>query len=265
MNPTAYQAFLDDLVSILKADPNVLGLITLGSTADATYRDRWSDHDFWIITTSGAQRKYLDSFDWLPDANQILITVRHGASYRTVLFQTRHKVEYAVFDREEAARGKIERFEVLIDRQEIRSLAESIMLQTSRDRNEALTKPGRLENLCLLLWTAYEKHERGEILSEQRYLQFSIDQLLDLFLVYGQIDQSQLADKLDPRRRLEQVAPALARQLRRIVEVGGPKAGLGLIQLAEHELRSKAPNLAWDRALVIKQWLLSKNTGSDLP
>lgn len=54
MDPVGYQSFLDDLVSRLEADPLVLGLITLGSTADETCRDRWSDHDFWVITSPGA-------------------------------------------------------------------------------------------------------------------------------------------------------------------------------------------------------------------
>ena len=45
MNPTDYQFFLDELTSTLGADPAVVGLIALGSTADDSFRDRWSDHE----------------------------------------------------------------------------------------------------------------------------------------------------------------------------------------------------------------------------
>ena len=107
MNSIDYRSFLKELISTLEADPLVIGLIALGSTADAAYRDRWSDHDFWIITSPGSQSQYLDTFSWLPRADNILITVRHGFSYRTVLYGNKHKVEYAVFDPQEAVRGKI--------------------------------------------------------------------------------------------------------------------------------------------------------------
>jgi hypothetical protein len=40
MNPTDYRRFLDELTSGLEADPDVIGLVALGSTADDSSRDR---------------------------------------------------------------------------------------------------------------------------------------------------------------------------------------------------------------------------------
>ena len=87
MSPNAFQNFIEQLQARLDADPRVLGLVLLGSTADASYRDAWSDHDFWVITETGAQGVYLDTPAWLPDAASILLTARHGISYRTVLYR----------------------------------------------------------------------------------------------------------------------------------------------------------------------------------
>jgi hypothetical protein len=255
MNSIDYRDFLDELVSRLEADPHVWGLIALGTTADAAFRDQWSDHDFWIITSHGYQSSYLDTFSWLPQAGDILVTVRHGISYRTVLYKNKHKVEYAVFDPEEAVRGKIERFQVLIDRQGISSLAESIQLETSKERNSALARPDMLENLCLLLWTAYERWERGEHLSSQRYIQFSVDVFLDLLLAHDGLNTLRLADKLDARRRLEQIKPELGQELKRIGALSPAEAGVALIDLAEKEVRGKAPELAWNRVSVVRKWL----------
>lgn len=255
MNSIDYQDFLNELISTLQGDPFVFGLIALGSTADPTCRDHWSDHDFWIITSPGSQASYLDTFSWLPQADNILITVRHGVSYRTVLYENKHKVEYAVFDAGEAGRGKIERFQVLIDRRDIGSLAKSIQLQTHRERTSALAKPDMLDNLCLLLWTAYERWERGERLSSQRYIQFSIDAFLDLLIWHDGLKKSSMADKLDTRRRLEQIEPALGQELSRITGLDAAEAGVALIELAEKEVRGKTPDLAWNRVLVIKKWL----------
>ncbi len=255
MNLIDYQAFLNELVFRLEADPLVFGLIALGSTADVTCRDHWSDHDLWIITSPGSQSNYLDTFSWLPQADNILITVRHGFSYRTVLYENKHKVEYAVFDPEETVRGKIERFQVLIDRKDISSLAESIRHQTFKERNSALAKPDMLENLCLLLWTAYERWERGERLSAQRYTQFSIDLFLDLLTAHDCLNKSPMADKLEVRRRLEQIAPELGEELSRIVLLAPAEGGIRLLDLAEKELMARAPELAWSRVRVVKKWL----------
>lgn len=255
MNSIDYQDFLNELVSTLEADAGVLGLIALGSTADADYRDRWSDHDFWIITSPGSQSRYLETFAWLPLAERILIAVRHGHSRRTVLYENRHKVEYAVFDPEEAVSGKVERFRVLIDRQGIGSLAESVRLQTHEERASTLARPDRLENLCMLLWDAHERRERGEHLTAQRYVQFAIDVFLDLLVAHDALNKSRTADELDARRRLEQREPELGRELGRITSLAPAGAGIALIDLAEKRLRAKAPGLAWDRVSVVREWL----------
>lgn len=255
MNPSDYQNFLDELVSTLAADPLVLGLIALGSTADAASRDCWSDHDFWIITSPGSQARYLETFSWLPRADDVLLSVSHGPSRRTVLYGDRHKAEYAVFDPEEAVSGKIERFRVLIDRRDIGELAESIRLQTREERDATLARPDKLENLCLLLLTAHERWERGERLSAQQYLQFSVGLFLDMLAAHGVLNKSRAADELDTRRRLEQIEPGLGQELGRIGRLSPAEAGVALIELADRELRARAPQLAWEKVSVVRQWL----------
>jgi hypothetical protein len=250
-----YQCFLDELTSTLEADPIVLGLIALGSTADAATRDRWSDHDFWIITEPGSQSRYLDAVSWLPRAGNILITARHGFSYRAVLYGDKHQAEYAVFDPEEAVRGKIERYRVLIDRRDISNLAKSIQRQTWKERTSALVKPDMLENLCLLLWTAHQRWERGERLSAQRYIQFSIDVFLDLLIANNILMRLYTTDGLDARRRLEGIEPELGRELARIGLLTPAEAGVALIDLAQKKLMARAPELTSEKVLVVRKWL----------
>ena len=54
MEAATFQTYIDDLRRNLEADPMVRGLILLGSTANAAWRDNWSDHDFWIVTETGS-------------------------------------------------------------------------------------------------------------------------------------------------------------------------------------------------------------------
>ncbi|MBV8855853.1 MAG: hypothetical protein JOZ02_02735 [Acidobacteria bacterium] len=255
MNPADYQRFLDELTSGLEADPDVVGLVALGSTADDSSRDRWSDHDFWVITAPGAQPRYLESLSWLPRAEEILLTVRHKPSGRDVLYRDGHKVEYIVFDPEEAVRGKIERYRVLIDRRDIETLAESIRLRTREERADVLGRPDVLENLCVLLWTAHERWERGERLSARQYIQFSIDRFLNVLAAHGGLSGAGLADGLDARRRLEQRETELGRELSRVGLLTPAEAGVVLLELARQRLSEKAPQLAWDKVRVVSQWL----------
>ncbi|HEX7315817.1 MAG TPA: hypothetical protein VF297_18015 [Pyrinomonadaceae bacterium] len=254
MDTFEYESFLEELTATLAADPLVLGLITLGSTADAASRDRWSDHDFWVITAPDSQARYLDNVAWLPRADDILMIVRHGPSRRTILYTNRHKAEYAVFDSEEAVSGKIERFRVLIDRGDINGLAESIRLQTHNDRMSGLARPDKLENLCLLLSTAHERWERGERLSAQRYVQFAIDSFLDLLAAHDGLSRTRAADELEPRRRLERIEPELGRELGRVDSLSPAEAGVVLLELAQKRLSARAPELAWDKASVVVKW-----------
>lgn len=255
MESIEYEDFLDELSATLEADPHVLGLVALGSTADESSRDRWSDHDFWVITSPGSQSRYLDSFSWLPRAADILITVSHGPSGHDVLYADGHKAEYAVFDPEEAGRGKIERFRVLIDRADIAGLAGSIRLRTREERAAALARPDLLENLCVKLLTAHERWERGERLSARQYTQFSVNTFLDLLVAHGGLNRPRAADELDARRRLEQIEPELGRELGRIGSLAPAEAGVALIDLARKRLTERAPELAWDKVSVVRKWL----------
>lgn len=255
MNSTDFQKYLDDLVETLKVDSGVVGLITLGTTADPAARDEWSDHDFWIVMEPGAGERYLSGYDWLPQSEEILLTARHGRSYRGVLYRNGHSAEFAVFDREAALGGTIERYRVLIDRGGIVELAESIRLRSLKDRAASLTAPDKFENFCMKIWTICERSKRGETLSARRYTQLATDTLLDLLIANGSLNPASFSDGLEPRRRLEHTNPDLAKELEWIAMLPGPSAAAALIQLVEDQLKDQSPQLAWNKLSTIKEWI----------
>ena len=255
MDLDSYEKFTSELHDRLAADPRVLGLLALGSTADASCRDRWSDHDFWVITEAGAQEPYLNGTAWLPRPEAILLRVRHGRSYRTVLYRDGHQVEFAVFEPSEALQGKMERFAILMDRGGVRALAESVCERTRRERQTALAWPDQFANFCALLVTACARFQRGEFLSARRYIDcFAVDNLLNLVLAHEGLAPEE-SDRLDPRRRLEQLRPTLAGELLRGLAQPVPQAALALLQLAEREVAARAPQLPWAEAMQVRAWL----------
>jgi hypothetical protein len=255
MESIEFNNYTERLRASLEAISGVVGLVTLGSTADASLRDEWSDHDFWVITEPGAQDSLIADLSWLPDHQDIAMTISHGAHRRTMLFHNRHKVEFAVFDADEArSSGRVERYSVLIDRDEVSQLILTIhddSLQQAEIRLEALV------NLCGMVWSACERYWRGEVLSARQYVDgFAINLLLNLL----RVNEPNAADNdaLDPRRRLEQRSPALAAKLLAIQNEPVPEAALHILEIVERELKPKAPALAWDKVALVRSWINSR-------
>ena len=264
MEAAAFDIYTDRLRVALESSDEVIGLIAFGSTADSNLRDEWSDHDFWVITKPGAQDSFVEDLSWLPDAHNIAITVCHGKRGRTVLYHDRHKVEFLVFDMEEAREGKVERYRILIDRDHIAELIESIHQDTLK---QPRTRPEALENLCVLVWSACERYSRGELLSARQWLDgFAVNQLLTLISDRdsGTAEESKTVkdtkDALDPRRRLELRSPGLAAEVLTLLNEPVPKAALRLLDIAERELKSKASTLPWDKVIMVRGWIRELTT-----
>ena len=257
MDAAQFDNYTERLRASLESVREVLGLVVLGSTADSTLRDQWSDHDFWIITEAGKQDVLLEDLSWLPDYENIAITVKHLPHGRTMIFRNRHKVEFAIFDVIEVSARKVDRYRILIDRNRISELVAAVHDET---RRQAQVKPDALENLCVVLWSACERHLRGELFSARQYLDgFAIDRLLSL--ISNTEPGNERKDVLDARRRLEQRSPQLAAELVALRGLPVPRAALQLLEIAERELKPKAPTLAWEKVTMVRGWILDVTRG----
>ena len=256
MEATEFDSYTERLRSSLDSLSYVIGLVTLGTTADPTFRDEWSDHDFWVITEAGAQDSLIQDLSWLPDAHNIGITVSHGKYGRTLLYRNRHKIEFAVFDVNQAREGKIQRYGILIDRGPIAELIESIHQETLQNSQPRKATGDALQNLCVLVWSACERHCRGELLSARQYLDgFAVNQLLSLIFICDDELVESGRDVLDPRRRLETRSPALAAEVLSIGNKPVPEASLHLLEIAERELKSKSKTLSWEHVTLVRGWI----------
>src|SRR5262245_18514497 len=237
MNATDYEQFTAAILHTLEADPDVLGVVALGSTADATHRDAWSDHDFWVVTRPGHQDVLLDDLSWLPNSDQIFIRARHGRRGYDVLYRDGHLVEFAVFDPTEATTGTVTVYRTLFDRG---GVAESVARAQERARPPAWDDARRaftFDNFLILLRTAVARWHRGERLSARRYLsQFATDALLWLALEHAPAAVASDRDPVDPRRRIERQRPELAAAVDALVCRSVPEGAAGLLELAEATL-----------------------------
>ena len=129
-----YRAFTATLADTLARDPRVVGLIALGSMAEQDYLpDRWSDHDFFVITKPGAQEAFRADLAWLPDHQRIAFRLREGPHALRVVYDTGHILELVVFDADEMNGAYANRYRVLIDRGDVTARIAAVATRTTEE------------------------------------------------------------------------------------------------------------------------------------
>ena len=230
--PVDTDPFLDALVATLSADPHVLGLVLAGSSARPERRDRWSDHDFLVVTVDGVQEQYRTDLTWLPEADDIAWSFRETAHGLKVLYRSGLLLEFAVFDRAEFSTCALDDYRVVIDRAapdrhgEV-TIAEVAAAVSERSIGAEDVDPvAAFRHFLALVYVGTGRARRGERLSANVVLRdYATAALLRVVrAVHPALDPR--LDRLDPWRRVHLVWPefaaALDEALSRPVDAVGP-------------------------------------------
>ena len=89
-------ADVDRLVAGVAPDPDVLGVVLLGSAADQARADEWSDVDLWLVVAEGTQDRHREELSWLPGHDGVVVVARETEHGRAVVFDDGSYVELAV-------------------------------------------------------------------------------------------------------------------------------------------------------------------------
>jgi hypothetical protein len=131
MTPDAHAAFTTALLARLTADAEVLGLVMLGSSSGLPpAADAFSDHDFFVVTRAGAQERLRTDLRWLPDATDLVLQLRETAHGVKAMYAHGHLLEFAVFDLDELALARVNRYRVLLDRADVTARIEAVRVAT---------------------------------------------------------------------------------------------------------------------------------------
>lgn len=244
MNSEEYQKFTLDLQNRLKQDPRVLGLIAVGSMSERDYSpDRWSDHDFFVVVSSGSQEHFRTNLSWLPNPGSIVFHFRETAHGLKVLYRSGHLLEFAIFDPNELHLAKVNRYRVLLDRDSIENHMQQVVLETRRwDEASASDDLFHFGQFLTNILVGFGRYQRGEKLSGQQFVKNSAFRHLTILLTrhLPSADKSVL-DNIDPFRRIEIAYPKIARELNELCNLDVPAAALGLLLLTDRELKSWFP------------------------
>ena len=233
MERPEYDAFTAELTRSAAMRDEVIGLVAVGSMAEGA--DEWSDHDFFLITKPGSQQALRDDLSWLPEREGIALAYQETDHGLQVVYEDGHLLEFAVFDLEEIGLTSLNRRRVLLDRGGVTERVEEVAARepTRRDDEHVFAK------LVTLVLVAEGRTRRGEVLSGRHLGGLARERLLVLL---GS------ADVLDPHRRFEPAQPELAAE----VAAATP---LGLLEIAERELRRERPELPWHAVDVVRRRL----------
>lgn len=204
-----FTSFCSRLREHLAARADVIGLVWIGSTAARDRVDEWSDHDFAVVTTDGAEERLREDLSWLPDPEWVAMAVREEHGGFKVVYDDGHVLESGVT-----------------------SLAGPGRLARQRVRGGA--RPGRHRGGIRV-----GRCRRGEVLvANQLVRTVAVDHLLTAWrLVHPVADDGRL-DDLDPFRRFEQVYPAAGRAIGVALAQEVKPAARALLSLAESRLNS---------------------------
>jgi hypothetical protein len=239
--------YLDQLTAAAAADSRVLGLVLAGSSAQPERRDRWSDHDFLLITDDGTPEHFRTNLSWLPDSDDIGLWFRETPHGLKVLYRSGLLVEFAVFDRAEFAACSLNHFAVVLDRGGIAELAAQVHGRTGAVAAAApVDRSALLHNALCLVYIGSSRARRGELLSANVFLRdYATAAFLRLLRDLLPPEQTVPLDVLDPWRRVEQADAETAAALDRALACEITEVGAALLDAMEPALARWWPE--WPR------------------
>jgi hypothetical protein len=243
----AFDAFTGKLLESARRDPDVLGVIFAGSTADASRRDTWSDHDFLWIVKPGLQERYRQDLSWMPDADHIVLRYRETEHGLNVIYDYGHLAEFAVFDLEEVYLMKANDYSVPVDKADI---AERMKTVERKSAPEPLDAVGAVEHALQLTFVGVSRYARGEKISAHAFIRFwALRRLLQVLPAVTQPPDAARLDTLDMFRRVERVMPELAAQIDAFLRLNALDCAGGYLDILQTHVKphlSGFPNALFD-------------------
>jgi hypothetical protein len=234
MNTSDFQHFTEQLRQSALDDPQILGLVALGSMANLARLDAWSDHDFFLIVQPGLQEHYRQNLIWLPRQDDILFHFRETAHGLKVMYRNAHLIEFAVFDLEELNLARINDYAVLVDKTD---LNQRMMQLQHRSAPTPVNPQREFYHFLSLLQVGAGRAARGEVLSGQVFIKtYALGHLLRLLVALKPDVNSARLDNLDSYRRFEQVFPEWGQELQGYMLQPPVECALSLLALVVREM-----------------------------
>lgn len=235
MDIETYDTFTNKLLENLQVDERVIGLVALGSMANAARRDKYSDHDFFVIVQPATQLFFRQQLDWLPDHDSIVLQFQETAHGLKVMYASGHLIEFAIFDLDELMISKANDYQVLLDKADIAHRMQQVVRHSTPPEYDYLKE---FLHFLSLLQVGAGRYWRGEQLSGHLFIKsHAMQHLLPVLTHYLPADNQHKLDNLDAFRRFEQVYPEIGEALADALLKPPPDAALEMVMLCEEYVK----------------------------
>ena len=236
------------MLKAIAGHPEILHAAITGSLA-RHQEDCFSDLDALLVARNLSAVQ--DVRAWFPETRSILICAFHLQHYCTILLEDFAKIDLAIFSAADSpSLWVVHDYRVVKGGSEFEAQLAAAARQ-SRDGRAAHRNPDvSMDNVILLLVTAWQRVKRGEELSAHGFLAMAADMVVSLEKRLHGVEATD--DLLDPRRRLEQTRAALARALHQCL-FKPPDRGIPL--LAKHLTERYGKSLSAEQARALRHLL----------
>lgn len=249
-SPVCYEELLDDLATFARANPQIVGLVAFGSTADSERRDEWSDHDFALITEPGAADTFRNDLSWLPHADDIALSVIEDQGGVKIIYTNGHRLEFGIADAEGFSTWAGSPARVIVGDESVHVATANVV---ARRPGGAVNAEREIRLMLTQIHSGVSRVRRGEKLSGSQLVRGeAIDHFLRVATVRWAADATGL-DALDPRRRFEQVFGNVGARLEAAIRLPVENAAREACDLAEECLAPGWPGFPHAGLATIRQ------------
>ena len=254
MNTVEFINFREQLKANLERVDSVIGLAFVGSAAETSRADEWSDHDFFVFTTNGNAEALRQNLDWLPNESDMAISVRETEHGLKVVYTNGHVLEFAIFEDDWELSG-VNAFEVTLDKS-------TVMDRLEVARIRSVPKPLDIDREFSLFLTnlliGAGRFRRGELLSARQFINsFCLGSAIRLItsLCPAKQDSDDLIDNQNPYRRFEIRYPKLASELESIQRQDLEISARRLLDFVAENLNGHLQDIHHEQIAVVKNRL----------
>ena len=233
-----------NVLQAIAGHPGILHAAITGSRA-RHQEDCFSDLDLLLVARNLSAVQ--DVRAWFPEPRSILICAFHLQHYCTILLEDFAKIDLAIFSTADSpSLWVVHDYQVVKGGGEFAAQLAAAARQ-SREGIAAHRNPDvSLDNIILLLMTAWQRARRGEQLSAHGFVAMAADMVVALEKRLHGLQPGD--DPLDPRRRLEQTRGELARVLHQCL-FHPPDRGIPILAAHLAERHSESLNAEQGRVL----------------
>lgn len=224
----------------------IVGLVLLGSTAEASRRDQWSDHDFFVLIEPGHESQTRSGLDWLPQQDRVVLTAREGEIGFVAVYDDGHVLEFALASTAELDGALIDTARIVYDDGAVAPLVTASRARAAAADQLWLTSDTAAANdarlVLVKLLIGVGRTRRGERLVGGQFVRtWAVNHLVRAVRAREPIPASS-RDTIDPLRRFELDYPELGNHIAAALDRATEDAARDLFTLTRDALET-----GWDR------------------